>query len=328
MHPRLQRDSTPWHLPEYVCHRFRSRAQLLFQQHVARFIQHAIPTRSIAQLQTDRQFLLSKFLLCFDATVLILFIAGLLYLLRFERVDNLGAYRIPRRPAMDVLHPRCCGLDVLLRSHPLRRSKAVPGEAVKLTVRHKFLLVDNFGITRMIGRKKRIRTPFQMREMRPLRLGERGLDMSSIRVLVVEDFVAFRRVISSILGEKRELQTICEVSDGLEAAQKAEELKPDLILLDIGLPALNGIGAARQIRKRSPESKILFLSQESSADGVQEALSLGALGYVVKAHVGSDLLVAVEAVLSGKQFVSTLANDNLPSRPRRNLTRLCDTVGD
>ena len=132
--------------------------------------------------------------------------------------------------------------------------------------------------------------------------------MSSLRVLVVEDFVTFRRVTSSILGKKRELHIVCEVSDGLEAIQKAKELKPDLILLDIGLPLLNGIEAARQILKLAPESKILFVSQESSADVVLDALSVGALGYVVKPHVGGDLLAAVESVISGKHFVSTLPN--------------------
>jgi CheY-like chemotaxis protein len=100
------------------------------------------------------------------------------------------------------------------------------------------------------------------------------------------------------------LQIVGEVSDGLEAVQKAQELQPDLIVLDIGLPTLNGIEAARRIRKLSPESKILFMSQESSADVVQEALALGALGYVVKVHAGSDLLPAVGAVLGGRQFVS------------------------
>jgi len=74
-------------------------------------------------------------------------------------------------------------------------------------------------------------------------------------------------------------------------------------MLDIGLPSLNGIAAARRIRKLSPKSKILFVSQESSADVVLEALALGALGYVVKAHAGSELLPAVEAVLQGRQFV-------------------------
>ena len=85
---------------------------------------------------------------------------------------------------------------------------------------------------------------------------------------------------------------------------KAEELQPDLILLDIGLPTLNGIEAARRIRKLSPESKILFVSQESSADVVQEALRLGAVGYVLKAQDGSGLLAAVDAVLQGKKYVS------------------------
>jgi DNA-binding NarL/FixJ family response regulator len=101
------------------------------------------------------------------------------------------------------------------------------------------------------------------------------------------------------------LQVIGEASDGLEAVQKAEELKPDLILLDIGLPTLNGIEAARQIRKLAPESKILFVSQESSADLVQEALSLGAWGYVAKTRAGSELLVAVEEVLHDRRFVGT-----------------------
>jgi DNA-binding NarL/FixJ family response regulator len=135
--------------------------------------------------------------------------------------------------------------------------------------------------------------------------------MSSVRVLVVEDFATFRQVISLILGNRRDLQIVDEVSDGLEAVQRAQELKPDLILLDIGLPRLNGIDAARRIRKVSAGSKILFLSQESSGDVIQEALSLGAMGYVVKAQVGSDLLEAVEAVILGKPFVSAMLNYNV-----------------
>ena len=136
--------------------------------------------------------------------------------------------------------------------------------------------------------------------------GEAGAGVSSVRVLVVEDFVQFRQFITSTLGKRRDLQVIGEVSDGLEAVQKAVELKPDLILLDIGLPTLNGIEAARRIRKLVPESKIIFLSQEGSADVVQEALSLGAWGYVVKARARSELLAAVEAVILGKQFVSRI----------------------
>ena len=121
--------------------------------------------------------------------------------------------------------------------------------------------------------------------------------MSKIGILVVEDYEPFRRFVCSTLGKRPELNIVGEASDGLEAVQKAEGLQPDLILFDIGLPSLNGIEVARRIRKISPKSKILFVSQESSADVVQKALSLGALGYVVKAHAGSELLAAVEAVL-------------------------------
>jgi DNA-binding NarL/FixJ family response regulator len=126
----------------------------------------------------------------------------------------------------------------------------------------------------------------------------------SVRILVVEDFEPFRRLIRSTLGKTRDLQVICEVADGLEAVQKAEELHPDLILLDIGLPRLNGIEAARRICRVAPKSKILFLSQESSADVVQEALGFGAWGYVIKTRAGSELAAAVEAVIQGRRFVS------------------------
>ena len=128
---------------------------------------------------------------------------------------------------------------------------------------------------------------------------------SRIRVLVVEDNEPFRCFVRTTLTTRPELQIISEASDGLEAVQKAVEQQPDLIVLDIGLPSLNGIEAARRIRKLSPESTILFLSQESSAEVVQEALSLGALGFVIKAQAATDLGVAVEAVLRNEQFVSS-----------------------
>ncbi len=120
----------------------------------------------------------------------------------------------------------------------------------------------------------------------------------------MEDYEPFRRFVCSTLRKTPELQIVCQASDGLEAVHKADELQPDLILLDVGLPTLNGIEAARRIRKVSPKSKILFLSQEFSADVVQEALSLGALGYVHKPHAESELLAAVGAVRQGRRFVS------------------------
>jgi DNA-binding NarL/FixJ family response regulator len=119
---------------------------------------------------------------------------------------------------------------------------------------------------------------------------------------VVEDFEPFRRLIRSRLQKQPDLQVINEVVDGLDAVEKAKELRPDLILLDIG--------------KLVPESKIVFLSMEDSADVVREALNLGAMGYVVKAHVVGELLAAVEEVRQGRQFVSGgLADDISSSEP-------------
>lgn len=129
--------------------------------------------------------------------------------------------------------------------------------------------------------------------------------MKVVRVLVVDDFEAFRRFVCSTLAGRPGFQVVGEASNGLEAIRRAEELKPDLILLDIGLPSLNGIEVARRIRKLAPESKIIFLSQESSADVVQEAFSLGASGYIVKTRASRDLMVAVEGVILEKRFIST-----------------------
>ena len=122
---------------------------------------------------------------------------------------------------------------------------------------------------------------------------------------MVDDYEPFRRFVRSTLRKRPSLQIIAEVSDGLEAVQQAQELKPDLILLDIGLPTLNGIEAARQIRKLTPRSKILFVTQESSADVVQAAMDSGGQGYILKARAVIDLLPAVEAVLEGRQFLSS-----------------------
>jgi len=127
--------------------------------------------------------------------------------------------------------------------------------------------------------------------------------MTSSRVLVVEDSEPYRKFICSTLTERSELQIVDEVSDGLRAVRKANELQPDLIVLDIGLPSLNGIEAARRSGELSPESKILFASQQTSIDVVAEALGTGAQGYIVKTDAASELLDGVSGVLRGEQFV-------------------------
>ena len=127
---------------------------------------------------------------------------------------------------------------------------------------------------------------------------------SSIRILVVDNFGPLRRFICSTLQKQPEYEVIGEVSDGAEAVQKVQELQPDLILLDIGLPTLNGFEVAHRIREHAPRSKILFVSEDRSADIAESVLRTGASGYVIKSNAARELLPAVEAVLQGKQFVS------------------------
>jgi DNA-binding NarL/FixJ family response regulator len=127
----------------------------------------------------------------------------------------------------------------------------------------------------------------------------------TVRILLVDDFEPWRSFVTSLLQKNPEWQIICQVPDGLEAVEKAEEFQPDLIVLDIGLPKLNGIEAAPSIRKVAPESKILFASENRSSEVVAAALSAGGHGYLLKSDGASELLVAVEAVLQGKRFVSS-----------------------
>ncbi len=127
---------------------------------------------------------------------------------------------------------------------------------------------------------------------------------SLVRVLVVDDFELWHTFVHMRLEDEPNLHVIGVSTDGLDAVRKAQELRPDLILLDISLPKLNGLEAARQIRKVAPKSAILFLSGESAPDVVQGALSAGGLGYVLKLDAAQDLLTGIESVLLGRRFVS------------------------
>ena len=130
-------------------------------------------------------------------------------------------------------------------------------------------------------------------------------NQSIIRILVVDDFASWRRAVSRIARIEPGWHVISEASHGLEAVQKAEELKPDLILLDISLPKLSGIEAARQILKVAPNSKILFVSTYASWEIAERALDTGASGYVVKEDAWNELAKAVEAVFQGKRYISS-----------------------
>jgi DNA-binding NarL/FixJ family response regulator len=130
------------------------------------------------------------------------------------------------------------------------------------------------------------------------------LQASFVRILVVDDFAPWQLFVHTFLGQDPNLSIIAFASDGLEAVQKASELEPDLILMDIRLPGLSGIEAAFQIQKLAPRSAILFLSQDSDPDVVHAALSSGGRGYILKSMVARDLVAGVEAVLGGKSFLS------------------------
>jgi len=129
--------------------------------------------------------------------------------------------------------------------------------------------------------------------------------MPALRTIVVDDHEDLRKFLRSAL-EKAGCVVIGEASDGLQAVEQAQELQPDLILLDLSLPKLNGMEVGRRIRKLSPNSKIVFLSQDASLEIVQAALRLGAAGYMLKSDA-TDLPHAVDAILQGEVFVSNRA---------------------
>jgi two-component system, NarL family, nitrate/nitrite response regulator NarL len=128
--------------------------------------------------------------------------------------------------------------------------------------------------------------------------------MSLVRVLVVDDFEPWQAFTVGRLEQRPDLRVIGVASNGLEAVRKAEALQPDLILLDISLPRLNGIEAARQIRKVASKSKVLFLSSNTDPDVVRAAFSAGGQGYVLKSAATGELMAGVDAVVRGEQFVS------------------------
>jgi DNA-binding NarL/FixJ family response regulator len=130
-------------------------------------------------------------------------------------------------------------------------------------------------------------------------------NQSLVRILVVDDYAPWRRFIVAKFRKSHNLRVVGIVSDGLEAVLKAQELQPDLVVLDIGLPKINGIVAARRIRDVAPKSKILFVSQTIDVDVARAALSEGGHGYVVKSDAEKELMAALETVMRGERFVSS-----------------------
>lgn len=130
------------------------------------------------------------------------------------------------------------------------------------------------------------------------------LQMALVRILIVDDFDLWKNFVIAHLRERPDLEIVGFASDGLQAVQKAEELQPDIILLDMMLPKLNGTQAAQQIRRVAPLSKILFVSSETDSGSVQSAFQAGGSGYISKMEAGERLMDGIESVLRGERFVS------------------------
>jgi DNA-binding NarL/FixJ family response regulator len=128
--------------------------------------------------------------------------------------------------------------------------------------------------------------------------------VAQVRILIVDDFEPWRRFVKAALYQEPGMQIVGSAPDGLEAVAKAQILRPDLILMDISLPTLNGIEATRQINRLVPEAKVIFLSLEREQDIVESALAAGGRGYVAKSDAHRELPSAMKVVADGNRYVS------------------------
>jgi len=136
------------------------------------------------------------------------------------------------------------------------------------------------------------------------------LAMPGTKILIVDDFPPWQQFVFEMFkSETNSNIMIYFAANGMEAVQKAQELQPDVILMDVSLPVMNGFEATRKIRVLSPGSRILFVTERRSYDYMQGAFDAGAFGYILKTDAGSDLLRGVEAALQNQQFVSRSLKD-------------------
>jgi DNA-binding NarL/FixJ family response regulator len=145
---------------------------------------------------------------------------------------------------------------------------------------------------------------------------------SNLGILVVEDFEPLRRLIFHKLKHELHLNNILGAADGEEGARLAEELEPDLVILDVGLPKLNGLQVAERVSKSAPRSIIVFVSQESSEEVVEEAFRVGGTAYVLKIDMETDLTTAIAKVLRGEKYLSR----SLAGREIKSLLRTSSPV--
>jgi DNA-binding NarL/FixJ family response regulator len=129
--------------------------------------------------------------------------------------------------------------------------------------------------------------------------------VSVLRILIADDHEVARRGIRALLESHSGWEVCAEAADGREAVNAAGRLKPDLVLLDIGMPSLNGLDATRQILAAEPDTRVLILTMHDSEQVVREVLAAGARGFLLKSDAGRDLVAAVEALQHNRTFFTT-----------------------
>lgn len=145
--------------------------------------------------------------------------------------------------------------------------------------------------------------------------------MASFRILVADDHEVVRHGVRSLLVAHPGWEVVAEASDGRDAVEKAAQLRPDVVILDIGMPNLNGLEATRQILRSHPGARVLILTMHESEQVVREVLEAGARGFLLKSDAGRDLVAAVEALQKNKTFFTSKVAEMvletfLKSRPR------------
>lgn len=135
--------------------------------------------------------------------------------------------------------------------------------------------------------------------------------MESLCILIADDYPIVRRGLRALLETQPGWKIVAESGNGRDAVKKAAQLHPDIALLDVTMPQLNGLDAARLILKRSPRTRILVLTMHDTEEIIEKALDAGARGYIVKSEVEQDLVAAIKAVMHGKIFFSTTASNVL-----------------
>jgi DNA-binding NarL/FixJ family response regulator len=140
--------------------------------------------------------------------------------------------------------------------------------------------------------------------------------MRPIRVLLADDHAVLREGLRALFATSAGISVVGEVGNGREAVRRAEELKPDVVVMDVAMPDLNGVDAARLVRDRSPGTQVIMLSMHSSTEHLHRAFAAGALGYVLKESAATEVIAAVQAVYAGKRYLSPALRDLAGQVPR------------